>query len=82
MPTYSFRNLKTNEVFDKWMSIKEREQFLEQHKGEIESVLTAPGISYDSQGLSGQQPDDGFKDLLRNIKSKAIGGKYLQSKYL
>lgn len=82
MPTYSFRNTRTNEVFDKWMTIKQREQYLKEHQGEIEVVLTAPGISYDNQGLGSKQPDEGFKDVLRNIKQKAIGGKYLQSKYI
>ena len=78
MPTYSFRNVETNEVFDKWMSISERETYLKQNEGKIEPVLTAPGISYDNDNLSGKQPDEGFKDVLRNIKQRAIGGKYLQ----
>ena len=82
MPTYSFRNVETNEVFDKWMSISERETYLKQNEGKIEPVLTAPGISYDNDNLSGKQPDEGFKDVLRNIKQRAIGGKYLQSKYI
>lgn len=82
MPTYTFRNLKTNQVFDKWMSVSERTQYLKDNEGVIEPVITVPGISYDSDGLSGRQPDEGFKDLLRNMQQKAIGGKHLRSKYL
>ena len=81
MPTYSFKNTKTGEVFDKWMKISEREMFLKDNP-DIEPVLTCPGISYDNNGLGNKQPDEGFKDVLRNIKQKAIGGKYLQSKYI
>lgn len=81
MPTYTFRNKNTGEVFDKFMKVNERDAYLAEHS-EIEKVLTAPGISYDNQSLSGQQPDQGFKDVLRNIHDKAIGGKYLKSKYI
>ena len=81
MPTYSFKNTKTGEVFDKFMRISEREQYLKDNP-DIVSVLTAPGISYDNDGLAGKQPDEGFKDVLRNIKQKAIGGKYLKSNYI
>lgn len=81
MPTYSFQNKVTGETFDKFMTISAREQYLKNNP-DIQPVLTAPGISYDSQGLSGAKPDEGFRDLLRNMQNKAIGGKYLQSKYI
>jgi hypothetical protein len=82
MPTYSFKNLKTGEIYDLTMRISEREQYLKDHKGEVESVVTAPFVSYDNCALGKKQPDEGFKDLLRDIRSNAIGGSHIQSKYI
>lgn len=81
MPTYLFKNKETGDVFQKRMKISERETFLKENSN-IEPVLTAPAFSYDSDSLSNKQPSDGFKDVLRNIKSKAIGGKNMKSSYI
>lgn len=81
MPTYEFRNTETNETFEKRMKISEREQYLKDNPN-IVPVVTAPAFSYDNSALSGMQPSDGFKDVLKNIKDKAVGGKYMQSKYI
>lgn len=80
MPTYLFKNKKTSEIFQKRMKISERESYLKENTN-IEPVLTAPAFSYDSDSLSHKQPSDGFKDVLKNIKDKAIGGKNLKSSY-
>ena len=41
MPTYSFRDKQTGEEFDVFMSIKELDQFLENHP-HYEKLLSAP----------------------------------------
>lgn len=65
MPTYSFRNKKTEEVFDKFMSLGEREVYLSENP-DLETVLGAPSLVYNP---SGKKPDDGFRDLLRKVKA-------------
>lgn len=79
MPTYQFRNKETGEVFDKMMKISEREKFLQEHP-ELEICVTAPFMGPIYSGA--KKPDDGFKDVLRNIQQKAIGGRHLQSEYI
>ena len=41
MPTYSFRDKQTGEVFDVFMSISELDEFLDGHP-ELEKLLSAP----------------------------------------
>ncbi len=81
MPTYAFRNKTTGEVFEKRLKITEKENFLKNNP-ELESVLTVVPFSYDSESLSGKKPDEGFRDVLRNIRDNAIGGRAMKSKYI
>lgn len=67
MPTYSFRNTETGEVFDKFMKISEREQYLIDNPV-FETVMTAPGVN--GELTSRMKPDGGFRDLLKDIKKK------------
>lgn len=80
MPTYTFRNKDTNEVFDKFMRISERNQYLQDNPN-IEPMLTSPFVEHLDYDR-GKRPDEGFLDVLRNIKSRNISGKYMQSKYI
>jgi predicted nucleic acid-binding Zn ribbon protein len=41
MPTYSFRDKQTGEVFDVFMSVSELDTFLDNHP-ELEKLLSAP----------------------------------------
>lgn len=66
MPTYSFRNKETGEVFDKFMKMSEKEQYLIDNPI-MESVIGNPAMVYNS---SGKKPDAGFRDLLKDIRSK------------
>lgn len=68
MPTYTFRNTKTNEVFDKFMSLSARESYL-QDNPELETVMSTPSVIAGTTSFGGRLPD-GFKDILRNVKSK------------
>ena len=67
MPTYSFRNTETEDVFDKFMSIAAREQYLIDNPL-LETVVTAPGVT--GELTSRMKPDQGFRDVLREIKKK------------
>jgi hypothetical protein len=67
MPTYSFRDKNTNEVFDKFMKMSEKDQYLSDNP-QFESVLTAAGVGREL--TSKMKPDQGFRDVLREIKKK------------
>jgi hypothetical protein len=67
MPTYSFRDKNTDEVFDKFMKMSEKDQYLFDNP-QFESVLTAAGVGREL--TSKMKPDQGFRDVLREIKKK------------
>lgn len=70
MPTYCFKNKQTGEVHEKFMSLREREQYLASN-ADLETVLGAPAL-IDPAHLGRLKPDEGFRDVLRNIKSKHV----------
>lgn len=66
MPTYTFRDKDTGVVFDKMMSIRERETFLKDHIN-LESIIAqAPSIG-DAVRLGVRTTDNGFKEVLSKI---------------
>jgi len=68
MPIYSFRDKNTQETFDRVMSYDSKLEFLEENP-HLESIITsAPSIG-DSVRLGLRKPDQGFRDVLKNIKS-------------
>ena len=69
MPTYTFRNTKTEEVFEKFMSISAREAFLEANP-EITTVIGAPATISGVDNSSGGRLPSGFKDVLKTMKAK------------
>lgn len=67
MPIYSFRDKNTQETFDKIMSYAQKVEFLEENP-HLESIITsAPGLG-DPVRLGLRKPDQGFRDVLKNIK--------------
>lgn len=68
MPTYSFRDNNTGEVFDKWMYMAEREPYLAENPH-----LTQVPTGINSVSSVGEWKDtkvpSGFKDVLNRIKS-------------
>ena len=66
MPMYVFRKKDTGEVFEEFMSYTAKQELLKDSN--IESVLTSPGIV---SGVGGK-PDEGFRDVLRQIKKTNI----------
>lgn len=68
MPNYSFRNTVDGTEFDLFMSISEKEKYLEENKNTIIQIITkAPGFG-DTVSLGIKKPDQGFRDVLREIK--------------
>jgi hypothetical protein len=67
MPTYSFRNKDTGEIFDKLLKIAERDEYLTQNP-HLESIITsAPAFAGDHITL---KKDTGFKEVLQKIKER------------
>ena len=65
MPIYTFRNRDTDEVFDKFMSIAAREQYLTDNTN-LDTVIGATGIVHE-RGTN-LKVDDGFREVLSKIK--------------
>ena len=64
MPTYSFLNNETNEIFDSIMSFSAREEYLKQNP-HIQSVVTSASI-VSGVSITGKIPD-GFKEVLSKV---------------
>lgn len=72
MPTYSFRNKDTGEIFDKVMRIADRDEFLTQNP-HLESVITgAPAFTGDHI-TAVKKYDTGFKEVLQKIHERTPG---------
>lgn len=67
MPTYTFRNVTTGEVFDKLMSWDDRQVYLEQNPS-LEVIMGAPAMG-DSVRLGIRKNDDGFREVLSKISN-------------
>ena len=66
MPTYTFKNKDTGEVFDKIMKIAEKPEYLKDNSN-IEAVLTAPHFVGDHII---KKMDGGMKETLQKIADK------------
>jgi hypothetical protein len=64
MPTYTFHNVKTNEVWDEFLTFAGREQRL--LDPDIQQVPTAPAFI---SGIAGRthKNDSGFNDMMSRI---------------
>ena len=65
MPTYKFKNNKTGEEFEEFMSISKRESYLAENP-DIVQVPVAATLVYEP-GTS-VKVDDGFREVLSKIK--------------
>ena len=63
MPIYIFKDKKTNETYEKFLSMSEREKYLNDNP-EVIQVPTVPNIV---GGVGGIRNDDGFKEVLSKI---------------
>lgn len=69
MPTYRFVNEK-GEEFEEFMTISALDNYLKENTNLTQLVNGAPMIS---SGRGGK-PDQGFRDLLKDMKKKHSGG--------
>lgn len=67
MPTYTLKNIKTNDKWNITCSWNELQKMLD-YDPELIQVLSAPRTVASSGDMFGKTPD-GFKDLKRKIKS-------------
>lgn len=68
MPTYTFRNTETGEVFDKIMSWNDKVKYLEENPI-MESIIGGAPALGDSVRLGIRRTDDGFREVLSKISS-------------
>ena len=72
MPTYSFRDKNTGEIFDKILRMSEREDYLTKNP-HLESVITgAPAFTGDHISAV-KKYDSGFKEVLQKIHERTPG---------
>ena len=68
MPEYLFLNKETNEEWLQFMGIKEADDFLAANPHIERLVYGAPSIGYRTHIK--MKPDDGFKDVLKEVQKK------------
>lgn len=79
MPTYTFRNKETGEIYTETMKISEFVEYRENNP-HIETVITsAPALSSDGGG-GGLKIDNGFNDVLKRIKAGSGRGNTINTK--
>lgn len=68
MPTYTFKNTETDEVFEEFMSMSALDEYLEKnphiirhHEGSAAALVS--GVD--------QKPAQGFRDILKVIKGRS-----------
>lgn len=71
MPTYRFLNNQTGEEFEDFMSISSMEEYLKTNPHITQLVNGAPLI-HSGRGMG--KPEQGFRDLLKDIKKKHSQG--------
>ena len=71
MPTYKFLNNETGEEFEEFMKISELDEYIESNPHLTQLVNGAPML-HSGRGMG--KPDDGFRDVLKQIKKNANKG--------
>lgn len=67
MPIYSVLNTETNESFEVNMKFSDFEEYLEKNKNLKQIFTKFPSIG-DSIRMGVRKPDDGFRDVLKNVQ--------------
>lgn len=70
-PTYLFLNTNTGKEFEEFMSISALDLYLKENPNITQLVNGAPMIS---SGRGMGKPDNGFRDLLKDMKKKHSKG--------
>jgi hypothetical protein len=68
VPTYKFINNSTGVEWEEFMGIAESEEFLKDNPDVEKLVNGAPMIVGSAMGVSKTKPDNGFRDLLKDMK--------------
>lgn len=71
MPTYNFINNDTGEEYQEFMTISALDQYIKDNPNITQLVSGAPLI-HSGRGLG--KPDQGFRDLLKDMKKKHSQG--------
>jgi hypothetical protein len=71
MPTYKFLNNETGEEHEDFMSISALDEYLKTNPHVTQLVNGAPMI-HSGRGIG--KPENGFRDLLKDIKKRNSGG--------
>ena len=74
MPTYNFKNKKTNEVWTEFFTSYNAKQEYLNANPDIQDILCTPSIIGGTSVDSGKLPE-GFKDRMRELKKKHPRGK-------
>jgi len=75
MPTYNFINTETGEVFESFMKISEREEYLKANP-HIQTVMTAPSIVSGVSTSTQHRVPDGFKEVLSKVAENHRGSDF------
>lgn len=66
MPTYTFKNNDTGDVYDISLTLSERDDYVKEHN--VTQQLTSMVLV---SGVGGIKTSDGFKDILKTIKKNS-----------
>lgn len=66
MPTYTFRNKETNEIFDQSMKMSEYDSFMESNPS-VERYYEPSDVMNIVSKIGGIRTDDGFKEVLSKV---------------
>jgi hypothetical protein len=67
MPIYSIKNIETDEVFEVNMKFSDLEKYLSDNPSHKQIFTRFPGTA-DPIRMGIRKPDDGFRDVLRNVQ--------------
>ena len=74
MPTYKFKNKDTGEIWTEFMGISAADKYLEENP-HIERMVNGAPMIHSGVGLGGGlKVDNGFNDILKNIKKEHSRG--------
>jgi hypothetical protein len=74
MPTYTFKNKESGEMFDLVLKISQLDEFKADHE-HLEQVIVPPPLV---AGVN-QKPDNGFRDVLKSIKKASGRGNTIET---
>lgn len=67
MPTYDFRDTNTGEVFEKFMSMGAKDEYLKENPHIHQTLTVAPGVVSGIAGSGQNRVPSGFKEVLSKV---------------